>query len=252
MTGAFAGKVALITGAGRGIGRAVSLALAADGADVALLARSQDELDEVATELQRLGRRSLVLRADVGDQRQARDAANRAGAELGPVDILINNAAVVWPLRPTVTIDPAEWTEAVAINVIGPFVLTVALLPAMLDRGWGRIVNVSARIVDAPGLLIGGNAYATSKAALEGQTRNLAVELVGTGVTVNAYRPGSVNTAMQAWIRSRPPDEIGVELHQRFSTAYAAGSLITPAQSAASLLDRLVGDATGEIWNAGE
>ena len=112
MTGAFAGKVALITGAGRGIGRAVSLALAADGADVALLARSQDELDEVATEVQRLGRRALVLRADVGDQRQARDAANRAGAELGPVDILINNAAVVWPLRPTVTIDPAEWTEA--------------------------------------------------------------------------------------------------------------------------------------------
>lgn len=248
MTEAFAGKVALVTGAGRGIGRAVSLALAAAGADVALLARSRDELDEVATRVRDLGRLALVLRADVGDQRQATDAARRACADLGRVDILINNAAVVWPLRRTVSVDPSEWAAAIAINVTGPFTLTAALLPAMLDGAWGRIVNVSARIADAPELLIGGNAYATSKAALEGHTLNLAAELAGTGVTVNAFRPGSVDTAMQAWIRSQPTDQIGAELHERFRSAYAAGSLITPAQSAASLLARLGGEATGEIW----
>jgi NAD(P)-dependent dehydrogenase (short-subunit alcohol dehydrogenase family) len=248
MTPEFAGRVALVTGAGRGIGRAVSLALAAAGADLALLARSQDELDEVASAVRALGRRALVLRADVGDQRQAIDAAVRAGNELGHVEILVNNAAVVSPLRPTVTVDPSEWAAAIAINVTGPFTLTATLLPAMLDGGWGRIVNVSARIVDAPSLLIGGNAYATSKAALEGHTRNLAAELAESGVTVNAFRPGSVDTAMQAWIRNQPPEQIGADLHERFSTAYASGSLITPDQSAASLIAQLSSDSTGQIW----
>ncbi len=94
----------------------------------------------------------------------------------------------------------------------------------------------------------GGNAYATTKSALEAHTRNLAEELAGTGVTVNVYRPGSVDTAMQAWIRSQSPDEIGAALHQRFVRNHEQGAMLTPEYSAASLLCQLAGDGTGQIW----
>ena len=120
----------------------------------------------------------------------------------------------------------------------------------MLERGWGRIVNVSSGIVDHPGAMVGLNAYAATKAALEAHTLNLAAELAGSGVTVNVYRPGSVDTAMQAWFRAQPPAEIGAALHQHFQASYEQGALITPERSARSLLTRLAGEATGEIWNA--
>ena len=144
----------------------------------------------------------------------------------------------------------AAWSSAFAINVDAPIRLTLALLPAMLDRGWGRIVNVSSGIVDHPGSMVGLNAYAATKAALEAHTLNLAAEVAGSGVTVNVYRPGSVDTAMQAWFRAQPPPEIGAALHQHFQASYEQGALITPERSARSLLTRLAEEATGQIWNA--
>jgi 3-oxoacyl-[acyl-carrier protein] reductase len=119
----------------------------------------------------------------------------------------------------------------------------------MLEQGWGRIVNVSSGIAAHPAGMIGGNTYATTKAALEAHTINLAAELAGSGVTVNVYRPGSVDTAMQAWIRAQSPEKIGAPLHERFARSYEEGSLITAGQSARSLMDHLASDATGEIWN---
>ena len=98
----------------------------------------------------------------------------------------------------------------------------------MLERRWGRVVNVSSGIVASPAAMVGANAYAATKAALEAHTVNLAAELAGTGVTVNAYRPGSVDTAMQAWIRDQDPDAIGRALHDRFTERHAAGDLISP------------------------
>ena len=143
VTRTFEGKRALVTGAGRGIGRALSLGLAGAGARVAILARSQDELDEVADVIADLGGTALVIKADVGDPDQVAHAASVALAEFGTVDVLINNAGVVWPLGPTSGVDPAEWAAAIGINLVGPVALTHALLPAMLARGCGRIVNLS-------------------------------------------------------------------------------------------------------------
>jgi NAD(P)-dependent dehydrogenase (short-subunit alcohol dehydrogenase family) len=118
------------------------------------------------------------------------------------VDILVNNAGVVAPLGASTGIQFEAFVRAFAVNVISPAELTFALLPAMLERRWGRVVNVSSAIVAAPAAMVGGNAYVATKAALEAHTLNLAAELAGTGVTVNVYRPGSVDTAMQAWIRA--------------------------------------------------
>jgi NAD(P)-dependent dehydrogenase (short-subunit alcohol dehydrogenase family) len=214
VTPLFDGELALVTGAGRGIGRAIALELAAAGARVAVLARSADELDEVAGTVRDRGGMAGVFPADAADAAQVAGAMTRITAELGRVGILISNAAVVWPLGPIVTVTLAEWSAAFAVNVGAVCQLSAAVLPSMLEQGWGRIVNVSSGIAADPAAMIGGNAYATTKAVLEAHTINLAAELAGSGVTANVYRPGSVDTAMQAWIRGQSPERIGTALHE--------------------------------------
>ncbi len=249
MSGALVGRTALVTGAGRGIGRAIALGLAGDGAQVALLARSVDQLAEVAAAVSAAGGTALVVPTDVGDPAGVNQAVAMVLAEFGAVDILVNDAAVVAPLGPTVSVDADAWALAFAVNVVGPLRLTQAVLPGMIERGWGRIANVSSGIAAHPAAMIGMNAYAASKSALEAHTYNLAAELAGTGVTANVYRPGSVDTAMQGWIRDQPAEEIGAALHERFIESYERGALLTPEQSAQSLLARLAGDDTGLVWS---
>jgi NAD(P)-dependent dehydrogenase (short-subunit alcohol dehydrogenase family) len=247
----FAGKTALITGAGRGIGRAVALGLGDAGAHVVLLARTAAQLDETRALLRARGvpaQRVRVLPADLADEEQRAHAA-AAVLTSGRVDILVNNAATVEPLGPTAGIKAEDLRLAFEVNVVAPAALTAAVLPGMLDAGWGRVVNVSSGIVANPAGMVRGNVYATTKAALEAHTVNIAAELRGTGVTVNVFRPGGVDTAMQAWIRRQDPERIGAGLHERFNRNYAEGSLITPEHSAAALLAHLAGDDTGAIWD---
>ena len=245
---AFEGAHALVTGAGRGIGRATALALAQAGANVSLLARSLNELEETAELVRARGRVANVAPADLDDPDQLPQAIAAVLHELGGVDILINNAAVVWPLGPTLRTDPRELQLAFAINVFAPMALARAFVPDMLDRGWGRVINVSSGIAGRPDGMLGMNVYAATKAALEAHTANLAAEVDGTGVTVNVYRPGSVDTRMQEWIRSQPPERIGEELHARFVANERDGNLISPETSAASLVRRLQGEDNGQIW----
>ena len=246
-----AGKTALITGAGRGIGRAVALGLADAGAGLILVARSDGQLAETRAMLLARGTAAGQVRivpADLGNE-ERRSRAVRAALAAGRVDILVNNAATVEPLGPTAAVPAAELRRAFELNVVAPAALTAAVLPGMLDAGWGRIVNVSSGIVARPDAMVRFNAYAATKAALEAHTVNLAAELRGTGVTVNAYRPGGVDTAMQAWIRRQDPERIGTAAHERFNQNFADGTLITPGQSAAVLIARLGGDDTGAIWD---
>ncbi len=168
MTNDFRGRSALVSGAGRGIGRSTAIALAHDGVTVILLARTESELNETAA-LAREHGEAMVIPTDVGDPASVSRAMDEIRDAAIDVDILINNAAVVWPLGATATVDPAEWRAAMQVNVFGAVQLTLGLLPGMLARGWGRVVNVSSGIVSRPGSMIGGNAYATSKAALEAQ-----------------------------------------------------------------------------------
>jgi len=251
VTTRFDGKTALVTGAGRGIGRAVALGLAQAGASLVLLARSTGQLAETRDLLLAQGTSPdwvSVIPADLGDPGE-RDRALAAALASGRVDILVNNAATVEPLGPTASIPASALSGAFEVNVIAPAALAAAVVPGMLDARWGRIVNVSSAIVGRPASMVGGNAYAATKAALEAHTVNLAAELQGTGVTVNAYRPGGVDTAMQAWIRQQDPGRIGTALHQRFTDSFAQGSLITPEHSAAALLAHLASEDTGAIWD---
>lgn len=245
----FAGRTALVTGAGRGVGRAVALQLAGAGAKVVLVARTEAQLDRTSSEIKAREGDATVLRADLADRAQVRRVAANVLAEHGRVDVLVNNAATVAPLGPSVGVDLDEYAAQLHLNVLAVATLTFALLPPMLDAGWGRVVNVSSGIAAYPAGMIGGNAYATTKAALEAHTVNLAAELDGTGVTVNAFRPGTVDTAMQAWIREQGPDRIGTALHERFSAYLSEGRLIAPERAASTLLAHLTGSATGQVWS---
>ena len=176
----FAGKTALITGAGRGIGRAVALGLGDAGARVVLLARTTAQLDETRALLRERGvpaGRVSVLPADLADE-EDRGRAVAAALAAGRVDILVNNAATVEPLGPTAGIKAADLRLAFEVNVIAPAALTAAVLPGMLEAAWGRVVNVSSGIVASPAGMVRGNAYAATKAALEAHTVNLAAEQI--------------------------------------------------------------------------
>ena len=252
MSAQLQGRVALVTGAGRGIGREIALGLARDGARVALLARTTKEIDGVADEINVLGDTALVLTADISDATTAKQAVRTVSEELGPIEILVNNAAVVWPLGASATIDPAKWDLAAQINLLAPVRLTIAVLPGMIERAWGRIVNVSSGVAANPDGMIGGNAYTATKAALEAHTLNLAAELRESGVTANVFRPGAVDTAMQGWIREQEPAVIGRDLHERFIAMHKSATLLTPEQSASALLERLRTGGTGQIWNVSD
>ena len=195
------GRVALVTGGGRGIGRAIATGLAARGVRVAILARSAEQVDQTVALITAQGGTALAVPADLALPDQVAAAFKAILERWGPIGVLVNNAAVVWPLGPSAELDPASWAQALAVNITAAARLSFAALPAMLAAGWGRIVNVSSAIAAHPAGMVRANAYATSKAGLEAHTLNLAAELAGTGVTVNAYRPGGVDTAMQAWIR---------------------------------------------------
>jgi NAD(P)-dependent dehydrogenase (short-subunit alcohol dehydrogenase family) len=251
VTSDFAGKTALITGAGRGIGRGIALGLADAGASVILLARSAGQLAETRDMLLAEGTaagRIHLVQADLSDEEQ-RGKAISATLEAHRVDILVNNAATVEPLGPTAAVPAAERRRAFEVNVLAPAALATAAVPGMLAAGWGRIVNISAAIAARPGMLTHINTYAATKAALEAHTINLAAELRGSGVTVNAYRPGAVDTAMQTWVREQDPERVGAALHERFARSFAERTLITPSQSAAVLIGHLSGDDTGAIWD---
>ena len=190
---AVAGRVALVTGGGRGIGRAIALALARAGADVAVAARSVPEIEAVAAEVAALGRRTLFLPLDVSDRPSLARAPRLVADALGPVDILVNNAGI-HDAAPVQALEDAIWDAVIAVNLTAPVLLTRACLPAMYERGFGRVVNV-ASVAGKIGLKYGA-AYSASKHGLVGFTRSLALEGARKGVTANAICPSWTETQM--------------------------------------------------------
>jgi NAD(P)-dependent dehydrogenase (short-subunit alcohol dehydrogenase family) len=191
--------VALVTGGGRGIGRAVALAFAREGADVAVAARSAAELEAVAAEVRAAGRRAAALPCDVTDPAQVATAVREAAAALGPVAVLVNNAGLAVSAR-VVDTDDELWERHLRVNLTGAFYASRAVLPAMLAAGWGRIVNVASTAARQGYPYVA--AYVAAKHGLLGLTRALALEVAAAGVTVNAICPGYAATEL-TWASAR-------------------------------------------------
>jgi NAD(P)-dependent dehydrogenase (short-subunit alcohol dehydrogenase family) len=195
-------RVAVVTGAGRGLGRAVATALAERGHPVVGVARDAAALADTADRIHAAGGRMLSRPADVADPGAVEELAAFVHDQLGPPSILINAAGVYGPIAMIRDTDPRAWVETVMIDAIAPFLTTRQFVGGMVDAGWGRIVNVtSAASLHPPGPL--NSAYGTAKVALNQLTRHLAAEIAGTGVTANVIHPGDVKTDMWKDIRDR-------------------------------------------------
>jgi NAD(P)-dependent dehydrogenase (short-subunit alcohol dehydrogenase family) len=220
------GKVALITGGGRGIGRAAALELAQRGADIAVAARSQAEIEAVVGLIHSHQRRAAAFPVDLSDSMATTALVAQVEQALGPISILVNNAGMVGPFGPTASLDADKWEQAIRINLIAPFLLTRAVLPGMLAANWGRIVNVSSGVTQNPTMQAG--AYAPSKAGLDTFTLQLGSELSGTNVAATAIYPGTVDTAMSKYVREQAPETLGASASQRMQAAFAEGRLLKP------------------------
>ena len=189
-----AGKAAIITGAGRGIGRAIALAFAQEGADVLVASRTLPEVAEVADETRALGRHALALKVDVSNRDEVERMVAQGLEELGKVDILVNNAGTYGSIGPLADNDPEEWVQTVSINLFGAFYCARAVLPFMIRERRGKIINLSGGGASSP--LPNFSAYAASKAAIVRLTETLAEEVKLFNIQVNAIAPGAVNTRL--------------------------------------------------------
>ncbi|MGD0970505.1 MAG: 3-oxoacyl-ACP reductase family protein [Desulfobaccales bacterium] len=190
----FTGKVALVTGASRGIGQAVAFALAEAGADIAVNYRHREaQALETVRGIERLGRRAVPVRADVSLATEVADMVAVIEADLGQVDILVNNAGIV-SAKPLPEISEADWDEMLAVNLKSAFLVIQRVLPGMRARRWGRIINLSSVAAQTGGVT--GPHYAASKAGLLGLTHSYARQLVKEGITVNAIAPALIETEM--------------------------------------------------------
>ncbi|HXG10267.1 MAG TPA: SDR family NAD(P)-dependent oxidoreductase [Gemmataceae bacterium] len=200
-------RVALVTGAGRAIGRAIALRLARDGADVVLAGIIEEELKSVAAEVGQLGRRALVVPADVTHEDQVRAMADRARQALGRIDILVNNAGIIGPTAPVVQVERAAWDEVLAVNLTGAFLCCKAVVPEMIARRSGKVINIASVAGKIAYAL--RSPYAVSKWGLIGLTLTLAKEVGEYNIQVNAVCPGPVAGARMRRVMEQRARELG-------------------------------------------
>ena len=233
------GQVALVTGGGRGLGRAFAQALAESGAAVAVIARSEDQLAETVKLIESAGGRAIAIPGDVSDQGDVEQAVSTTEQQLGPIDLLVNNAGVASAMALGWEVDPNEWWRTLEINLRGPLLFARAVLPSMIARRNGRIINVSSGAAYNRIPYIG--AYCASKAAITHWTNCLAGETQEYGVSVFAFTPGLVLTPAAKHIIESP--DVPQPLAERFRAMFEDG-LDTPIECSVEIFMFL---ASGEI-----
>jgi NAD(P)-dependent dehydrogenase (short-subunit alcohol dehydrogenase family) len=187
-------RIAIITGGGRGIGRAIAHRFAQEGAGVVVTARTDGEIQAVAAEIQGAGGQAAAVQADVAQEGECEKIVRETRRIFGAVHILVNNAGILGPVQPVEKVEPREWDRVIAVNLRGPYLLSRLVLPEMYRRGSGSILNIVS--VAAKGAFQLNSPYAASKAGLIGLTRTLAAESARKGVRVNALSPGPVSETM--------------------------------------------------------
>jgi NAD(P)-dependent dehydrogenase (short-subunit alcohol dehydrogenase family) len=247
-------RLCLVTGAGRGIGRSIALGLAKEGAKVAVTARSTSELAEVVETIRAGGGNAQAFAADLTDRSVPRRLVDQVQQAWGPVQILINNAGIGSSAnpKPVVDFDDDFWEQSLLVNLTAPYLLCKAVLPAMLQARWGRIITVAS--INGKVASLHGAAYTASKHGVLGLTRTLALEVARDGITVNAICPGPVHTAMNDRRVAYDAQRLGKPFDQVADSATAIGRRLEP-EEIAPLAIYLASDAaaavTGQAINIG-
>jgi 3-oxoacyl-[acyl-carrier protein] reductase len=232
----------MVTGGGRGIGKAIALRLASDGADIVIPDIDLDAGKSAAAEVEALGRQALAVRTDVSSKEQVQAMVAATLEKFGRVDILINNAGILGPNRPVVEIEEEEWDRVLAINLKGAFLCSQAVIPHMVTQGWGRIVSMSsvAGKEGNPNMA----PYNVSKIGIIGLTKSLGKELAKTGVTVNCVAPTMIETELI--------DNVSEETMKMLLAKIPMGRIGKPHEVAALmsfLVSEEAGFITGQCYN---
>lgn len=238
-------RVALVTGAARGIGASIALRLASDGFDIAVLDLDEAACGKTVRAVEAAGRRAVAVAADVGDEGQVKAAVARIVADLGPPTVLVNNAGVLRD-RTLAKMTVDDWDLVLSVNLRGAFLMTREVQPCMRAAGWGRIVSLSSTA--ALGALGAAN-YAAAKAGIQGFTKSLAIELGRHGITANSVAPGFIETAMTAEVAAR----VGLsfdEIKEQALAGIVVGRVGQPddiANAVAFFVDERSGFVTGQV-----
>jgi 3-oxoacyl-[acyl-carrier protein] reductase len=233
------GRVALVTGASQGIGKACATVLAAAGAKVALCARNQEKLENVAAEIAAAGGEAAVFKMDVGNEDDIKSGVKEVLAHYGKLDILVNNAGITHD-QLVLRMKRSDWDDVITTNLTGPFLLIQAVIGSMLRQRWGRIINITS-IFGQIGQAGQAN-YASSKAGLIGLTMAVAREVASRSITVNAVSPGLIDTAMTADL----PEELKAAMTTNIPLG-RSGTDLDVAHAVKFLASEEAGYITGEV-----
>lgn len=238
------GNVAIVTGAGRGLGRASAIEMAKEGAYLVILSRTSPEIEATSRMIAKVGGEVLSLKADISRTTDVEEAVDKAQSHFGKIDILMNNAAVIGPVRPLHEVEEGDWNICMDINLKGYFLFSKAVIPHMIHQKKGKIINVTSGLGAMAMPLFGG--YSIAKAGVIHLTKILAEELKDHNIQVNGLDPGIMDTKLQEKLRNLGPEVLGTDIYAEFS-GFKERGLLKPPERIARLAVFLASEASSSI-----
>jgi len=238
------GNVAIITGASRGLGRASAIEMGKEGASLVIISRTLPEIEATSRTIEKVGGNVLSLKVDISRSTDVEEAVDKAQSHFGKIDILMNNAAVIGPVRPLFEVDEGDWNICMDINLKGTFLFSKAVIPYMIRQKKGKIINVTSGLGVMAMPLFGG--YSIAKAGVIHLTKLLAEELKAHNIQVNGLDPGVMDTRMQEELRNLGPEVLGDKIYAEFS-GFKEKGLLKPPERVAKLAVFLASEESNSI-----
>lgn len=235
-------KVAIITGGGRGLGRSVALAFAREGAKVALAAKTKEQIEHVAEEIRSLKKSAIAVPTDVSDENHVNHLVKKTLEVYGTIDILVNNAGIIGPICPIYKVSLEKWEEMLKVNLTATFLCSKAVLPLMMKKKRGKIINVATTTIPTPNL----TSYCVAKAGVAHFSKQLAREVKDFNIQVNTIYPGVMDTQMQQEIRKAGTKAIGTDMFERLKEERILHPPDEPAELVLFLASKAADGITGE------